>query len=86
MEDVLYSVTDPYSVGNEIMVSLAEDDPNGHHHRTEGFVAEVLENSLGTDAGHGRGSLSYQIKIPDGIISIWLRHSDLVPHEDRSTN
>jgi hypothetical protein len=39
MEDVPQPATDPYLVGDEVMVYLAEDDPDGHHHHgVEGVV------------------------------------------------
>jgi len=77
MEDVPQPATYPYLVGDEVMVYLAEDDPDGHHHGAEGVVAEVLEDSLGTETGRGMDSLSYRIETPDSIIDTWFRHSDL---------
>jgi len=82
MKDVPQPATDPYSVGDEVMVYLAEDDPDGHRHGAEGVVVEVLEDSIGTETGRGMDSLSYQIETLDSIIDTWFRHSDLVPKQD----
>lgn len=63
MEDVPQPATDPYSAGDVVMVYPAEDDPDGHQHEAGGVVAEILEDSLGTETGRGMDSLSYRIEI-----------------------
>lgn len=86
MDDVPQPSPEPYSVGDKVRVYLDEDDPDSRHHDTEGVVAEILEDSLAEETGRDLDSLSYRVETPDGIIDTWFRHSDLVPHEDDSTN
>jgi hypothetical protein len=42
MVGVLQPATDPYSVGDEMMVYLAEDDSDGHHLRVGNVDVNVV--------------------------------------------
>ena len=71
--------SDPYQPGDNVQVYVAETDPDSEHHRKEGTITDVLQDTLGDETGRELDSYSYRIETGNEEIDVWFRHRDLVP-------
>ncbi|SEP22279.1 hypothetical protein SAMN05216388_104714 [Halorientalis persicus] len=82
MEDVPQPADEPYSTGDEVMVYVAEGDPDARHHGKTGIVVDISQDALSTQTERELDSHSYKIEVDSQELDVWFRHRDLVPDAD----
>lgn len=84
MEDIPQPASDPYSIGDRVVIYLAPDDDDVRFH---GAVCEILEvhcDDLDAETGRTTDAYSYDLraKQTNEELPISFRHRDLVPTND----
>lgn len=80
MEDIPQPAPEPYDVGDTVQIHLAPDDTDSHLHGLVCTVKTVHQDDLDEETGRQLDAYSYQVQAKDNEeISVWFRHSDLIP-------